>query len=94
MDTAEALGLLETELEPYRAMTYAQLAAQLDAGDLHLARVGPGGTAYQVEIQCLWDGEPGGNLRVIGSIDDGGWRAFAPLTRSFIKAPDGAFIGE
>jgi hypothetical protein len=31
---------------------------------------------------------------VLGSIDDGGWRAFAPLTRSFIKSPDGTFVGE
>jgi hypothetical protein len=29
-----------------------------------------------------------------GSVDDGSWRAFAPLSRSFIKSPDGAFDGE
>ena len=35
-----------------------------------------------------------GHLRVLGSIDDGGIRAFFPLTDSFIMAPDGSFIGE
>jgi hypothetical protein len=29
-----------------------------------------------------------------GSIDDGGWRAFSPLTESFILAKTGTFVGE
>lgn len=49
---------------------------------------------YQVEIQVFWDDRQGGNVRVAGSIDDGAWRAFVPLTRDFIKAPDGSFVGE
>jgi hypothetical protein len=48
-----------------------------------------------VEVLALWDeGRPGGNLRVMVSIDDGGWRAFKPLTEDFIIAPDGSFVGE
>lgn len=35
-----------------------------------------------------------GAIRVIGSIDDGGWRAFRPLSDDFIRAPDGTFVGE
>jgi hypothetical protein len=31
---------------------------------------------------------------VLGSIDDGGWRAFKPLCRDFIKAPDGSAVKE
>ena len=54
----------------------------------------PAGREYQTEVNVLWDDRPGGNIRVIGSIDDGGLRAFAPLTDSFIKAPDGSFVGE
>jgi hypothetical protein len=30
----------------------------------------------------------------MGSIDDGGWRAFVPISRSFIKSADGSFVGE
>jgi hypothetical protein len=33
-------------------------------------------------------------VRVIGSIDDGGWWTFKPLTEDFILAPDGTFAGE
>jgi hypothetical protein len=49
---------------------------------------------YQIEIEVFWDNQRGGNVRVMGSIDDGGWRAFMPLTRDFIKAPDGSFVSE
>ncbi len=53
------------------------------------------GAEYQVEVQAFWDSprQPG-NLRVIITIDDGGWRAFRPLSTDFIVAPDGSFVGE
>src|SRR5205807_9836250 len=35
----------------------------------------------------------GKNLRVIVSVDDGGLRAFVPLTDSFIVSPEGLFVG-
>jgi hypothetical protein len=31
---------------------------------------------------------------VLVNVDDGGWRAVAPLTQTFIRAPDGLFVGE
>jgi hypothetical protein len=55
---------------------------------------GPSGAEYQVEIEAVWDSRQKGHVRVIASIDDGGWRAFVPLCDSFIKAPDGSFVGE
>ena len=37
----------------------------------------------------------GRNLRVIVTIDDGTFRAaFRPITKGFIVAPDGSFVGE
>ena len=56
--------------------------------------VGPSGSQYQVEITGFWDDRKAGNLRVIVTIDDGGWRAFMPLTTGFIVGPDGSFVGE
>jgi len=37
----------------------------------------------------FWDSLPDGNLRIMASIDDGGWRAFVLLTDSLIMKPDG-----
>jgi hypothetical protein len=66
----------------------------MDADTLAYELAGSSGAQYQLEITFHWDGPKGGDIRVIGSIDDGGWRAFLPLTRSFIKSADGSFVGE
>jgi hypothetical protein len=55
--------------------------------------VAESGTRYQIEIQAFWDDEKKKNLRVIGSIDDGGIRAFFPMTDDFIITRDGDFFG-
>jgi hypothetical protein len=93
MDKVEALAVLERQLGRYRSLPFAELLRLLDEAAT-LEVVGPGGTAYQVEIEAFWDDETRVHLRVRGAIDDGGWRAFAPLTSDFIIAPDGSFIGE
>jgi hypothetical protein len=49
---------------------------------------------YQLQVSVVWDRRSGGDVRVLGAIDDGRWRAFVPLTRDFIKAPVGSLIGE
>jgi hypothetical protein len=49
---------------------------------------GESGAEYQVLIQVHWDGKRGGDIRVIGLIDDGGWRAFVPLSADFITGPN------
>jgi hypothetical protein len=50
---------------------------------------GPTGVLYQVEVQIFYDDEATRTVLVIGSIDDGGLRAFIPLSDSFIVRPDG-----
>jgi hypothetical protein len=47
---------------------------------------------YQIELNVFWDSKPGGDLRIIGSIDDSGWRAFVPLTESLIMKRDGKLV--
>ena len=93
MDHQEATSILVRELGRYRAMPYVDLLALLNQ-TTHIDTSGPSGTKYQIEIQVMWDDEPKGDLRVIGAIDDGRWRAFVPLTDSFILRSDGSFVGE
>jgi hypothetical protein len=90
----EALRRLEEGLDRFRREPYESLKARV--GDEPIIEEGRGtsGRAYQIELIFLWDDRPDGNVRVMASIDDGGWRAFVPATRSFIKAPDGRFVGE
>ena len=94
MDKQETRSLLTEQLARYRALSYADLVAMIGQDDC-VEISSPSGQLYQVEYGAFWDNKPGGNVRVILSIDDGTFRAaFSPLTDSFIKAPDGTFIDE
>jgi hypothetical protein len=94
MNTREAEELLDAALLVFRTKQYAALVDQIEHGSSIGEVKGSSGVSYQIEIDFMWDHHPGGAVRVIGSIDDGGLRAFVPLTRSFIKAPDETFVGE
>jgi hypothetical protein len=94
MNATEARGLLRDVLATYRGWSYEQLCAKIAATTEHRQIVGPSGVTYQITIRMWWDAQPQGNVRVGASIDDGGLRAFVPLTNDFIKAPDGSFVGE
>jgi hypothetical protein len=93
VDKVEARGVLLTHLQEWRRRTYAELSREVGQSR-QIEATGPSGASYQVDIQVRWDGEPNGDIRVLAGIDDGGWRAFAPLTEDFILGPDGRFVGE
>ena len=93
MDKEKAMAVLAEQLRLYRTKSYAELKDLLGQVDAYEVAT-PDGLSYQIEIQVFWDGIPDGNIRVIGAIDDGRWRAFSPLSDDFIMTPDGAFLGE
>jgi hypothetical protein len=92
MDKSEAKAVVSAELGKFRALSYAELVERLLDQEENLEVTGPSGARYAIEIHGFWDDPPGGNFRVAGLIDDGGWRAFVPLTDDFIVAPDGSFV--
>jgi hypothetical protein len=90
----EARELAAKTIVSLRAETYEALVNRyLDKEEL-IEVVGASGTRYSIEVQAYWDSGDPGNLRVMVAIDDGGWRAFNPLTHDFIMAPDGSFVGD
>jgi hypothetical protein len=93
MNKTEAKSLLSQELSRYRELPYAELFSLIDHSET-FERAAPSGLTYQIEMQVFVDDISRQTLRVVGSIDDGGWRAFAPLCDDFILAPDGSFVGE
>ena len=93
MNNAGTLELSNGELQRFREADYASLVDRI--GDTHaVERTGTGGVEYQVDVEIIRDGRPDGDVMVIGSVDDGRLRAFAPLTRTFIKSPQNEFVGE
>ena len=93
MDETAARSILTAALQEYRGRPYRDLAGMVGQLDVREVRA-PDGTALQIELQVMWGGTPGEAVLVLGAIDDGGLRAFCPLTLDFIRNPDGTFAGE
>ena len=91
MNREEALALLNKKLDEYRRMSYADLAAKISDEEV-LGVTGPSGTDVQIEIHLTWDHKPDGDVRVMGTIDDGTFRgAFRPVCEDLIVTPDEQF---
>jgi hypothetical protein len=87
MDKQEALSLLKDFLDRLESAGYDALSARVGENDA-LEAAGPSGCKYQIEYDILWDHKPpNGDIRIIGSVDDGGLQAFAPLTDSRLVPP-------
>jgi hypothetical protein len=93
MNKVEALRVLHGELQAWRLHSWVDLRKKVGQSQ-RFEVTAESGTSYQGEIRVFWDAEPDGAIRVMASIDDGGWRAFVPLTEDFILAPDGTLVGE
>lgn len=93
MDKVEAGSLLEKYLQGLKSRSYQELQELIAHPDI-MEVEGRSGTRYQIECQAVWDDlKPGGNLRIIASIDDGRLlSAFMPSTLDFLISPGGAII--
>jgi hypothetical protein len=84
----EAKWLLLRDLVAWRRRPYDEPRTLIDQ-EHHVHIRGRSGAEYQIEIQPIWDTKPGGDIRVLGSIDDGRWRACCPPTYGvLIPQPD------
>jgi hypothetical protein len=88
-----ALTLIGAELRRLRQLAYSELIKLLRKPETKQV-VGGDGKSYQLEIEVIWDSANGKDVKVIVAADDGGWRAFKPLTGDLIIRPDGSFVRE
>ena len=93
MSKAEATRIAQERLASLRELAPKQLERYVDKPVTDKVTAGSG-VAYQVETQAFWDDRERKNLRVMVSVDDGGWRSFAPVSDDFIVTQDGAFVSE
>jgi hypothetical protein len=91
MDRNEAHELLRQQLDRHRTRSHRELRSLIAEPEV-VELAGPSGTRFCIEVLAVWDSQIGGDIRVIGSIDDGGWRAFKPLSDDFIMRPDGTLV--
>ena len=83
MDRDVSNELREEELAALKTRSYDDLRKMIDHPVTRTA-LGRDGMEYQIEVTVFWDTTPGGDLRVIVAIDDGGWRAILPRSESFL----------
>ena len=93
MNEEVAYVLIDAELRRLLELPYSELIKLIGTPKTMLV-VGEEGNSYQVEIEAIWDVARAENVRVIVSVDDGGWRALKPLTQGFVMRPDGSFVDE
>jgi len=93
MNAQEARAILHEVLNRYRLHTYAELVTLVGHQETFEVS-GDSGAIYQIEIQAVWEDKTRHAIRVLGAIDDGGVRAFMPLSDDFIITTDGEFVGE
>lgn len=87
MNTVEAAEVLNQQLA--RFSNYAEVVPLVESRHVELLEMtAASGVKYQMEIQFFWDDSSKRVVRVFGSIDDGGLRAFMPLTQSLLISPE------
>jgi hypothetical protein len=92
MDKVEARNLLEEFLDDLKNRSREELRGFI-ANPVCIEKTGKSGTVYQIEYEAVWDSEPGRDLRIIASIDDGGFlNAFKPLTADFLVSSHGKVL--
>ena len=91
MNNSEARKILDEHLRQWEQRGYDELARLAAVTHIETPeQTGNSGTRYYMEIQFFWDSSPGGAVRVFGSIDDGGIRAYSPLSRCGLVYPESA----
>jgi hypothetical protein len=88
MNNSEATEIVRRELTKYRNLPYSELVTLVGTRIPTIVVTGASGAEYQVVVQVIWEDEPNDDIRVMGLIDDSGWRAFIPLSEDFITGPN------
>jgi len=94
MDKIEARQVLAEHLARYRSQSHSQLSALVESKHVDaLTAKAPSGKEYHLEFNFFWDNKSSGHIRVVGSVCDGGWRCYFPLTETFIMRSEGSIVG-
>jgi len=88
-----ARQLLKDELANLKTRSYSFFSQSVNR-TTHKKIIGQDGAHYQIEIEVFWDNRRGGDIRVLGSVNDGHSHAAAPVTEDFVITPSGTFLAK
>lgn len=95
MNIKEVKTILAEYLSRYRAKSYLNLAMMAKDYKVETWEVkGKKGELYQLEFECIWDSDPDGDIRVMGTLNDAGTSmSIRSITDGFIVSPEGKYFG-
>jgi hypothetical protein len=89
MDKQEAQYLLDLFVAALKSWSYQDWQGLVGESTV-VEKQGSSGVTYQIEWNAFWDSQPGGDIMVIVSIDDGSLARFiVPLSASYLISPAG-----
>jgi hypothetical protein len=91
MNDEVAYVLIDADLRRLLDLPYSELIKLVGKREFKEV-VGEDGTTYRVKVEVIWHIARNKDVRVIVSVDDGGWRALRPLTQDFVMRPDGSCV--
>ncbi len=93
MNKIEAVEILERELVQYRKLPYSDLVKKMGEQET-FEKINERGEKFQVEVDFFFDNEEEKTIRVLAMLSYSLWTDFSPVSRDFIVAPNGKFVGE
>jgi hypothetical protein len=84
MDAVVARELVAQGVAKLEVLSYSDAKALIGREPRTKEVIARDSKRYQFETQMFWDSKQDGDIRIICSVDDGGIRAFAPLTESIL----------
>jgi hypothetical protein len=88
MNIKEARTILSEIMREYRQKNYSYWECSMPESPLVISKAGASGVDYQIEIIIARDAPNSRVSQVMFGIDDGGWRAFVPMTDDFLVIPE------
>ena len=89
----EAEALLSEKLGDLKKVPYERLSTLMGAANVEALEVdAPSGMGYDVEVESVWAGEPGGKIIINIAVFERSMAVVMPLTASFVMAPDGTIV--
>lgn len=92
MNKKEAAKILDEALTSFKSKPFSELEEMVGESPAMQEVNGESGAEYQIEVIAYWDSRQGGDIRVLGSIDDLAQADYDPLLKSFIMSPEGKII--
>ncbi|MCK4738679.1 MAG: hypothetical protein KAT46_01900 [Deltaproteobacteria bacterium] len=89
----EADKVLAHQLEEIQKRPYSELVSLMGVENIVTCEgTGESGVEYEAEVESVWNGAEGGDIRVNVVLFEKGFNSCVPVTSSFVMRPDNSVL--